>query len=48
MAPHASGSGKESGLARVLGAGTAGVAELVTFHPVDTVAKRLMKSKEKV
>jgi len=35
--------GKHSSVAaRFLGSGTAGIAELVLFHPVDTVAKRLM------
>ncbi|KAF2462304.1 mitochondrial carrier protein [Lineolata rhizophorae] len=35
---------KESASARLLGAGCAGVAELLVFHPVDTVAKRLMSN----
>ena len=43
-----SGKGKESGTARVLGSGASGVAELLVFHPVDTVAKRLMSNKSKV
>ncbi|KAF8635698.1 hypothetical protein AX15_000323 [Amanita polypyramis BW_CC] len=43
-----SGKRKESGAARVLGSGTSGVAELLVFHPVDTVAKRLMSNKAKV
>ncbi|TIA92858.1 hypothetical protein E3P81_01256 [Wallemia ichthyophaga] len=34
--------GKESGTARVLGSGTSGIAELMVFHPIDTIAKRLM------
>ncbi|THU92261.1 mitochondrial carrier [Dendrothele bispora CBS 962.96] len=42
------GKGKESGTARVLGSGASGVAELLVFHPVDTVAKRLMSNKGKV
>ncbi|KXS18115.1 mitochondrial carrier [Gonapodya prolifera JEL478] len=46
MAP-ATGTGKESASARVLGSATAGVLELFTFHPVDTIAKRLMTNKEK-
>ncbi|KAI6147416.1 mitochondrial carrier protein [Pisolithus tinctorius] len=45
MAPSHAGNGKESGTARVLGSGASGVAELVVFHPVDTVAKRLMSNK---
>ncbi|EIN13092.1 mitochondrial carrier [Punctularia strigosozonata HHB-11173 SS5] len=40
--------GKESGAARILGSGTSGILELLLFHPVDTVAKRLMSNKEKV
>jgi len=38
---------KESGTARVLGSGTSGIAELLVFHPVDTVSKRLMSNKAK-
>ncbi|KAI6123418.1 mitochondrial carrier protein [Pisolithus croceorrhizus] len=48
MAPSHAGNGKDSGTARVLGSGASGVAELVVFHPVDTVAKRLMSNKSKV
>ncbi|KAG9225717.1 hypothetical protein CCMSSC00406_0007574 [Pleurotus cornucopiae] len=48
MSPSISGKGKESGTARVLGSGTSGIAELLIFHPVDTVAKRLMSNKGKV
>jgi hypothetical protein len=47
MSPSHTG-GKESGTARVLGSGTSGIAELLIFHPVDTVAKRLMSNKAKV
>ncbi|RSH85834.1 uncharacterized protein EHS24_004014 [Apiotrichum porosum] len=36
---------KESGTARILGSGTSGIAELMVFHPVDTVAKRLMSNR---
>ena len=39
---------KESGTARFIGSATAGVLELLGFHPVDTVAKRLMNNKTKV
>ncbi|TGZ82654.1 mitochondrial carrier [Ascodesmis nigricans] len=39
---------KESTLARVLGSGSAGIAELAVFHPVDTTAKRLMSNTTKV
>ncbi|KAH7907803.1 mitochondrial carrier protein [Hygrophoropsis aurantiaca] len=48
MSPTLSGKGKESGTARILGSGASGVAELLVFHPVDTVAKRLMSNKAKV
>eukprot|EP00640_Fibrocapsa_japonica_P003100 CAMPEP_0113943784 /NCGR_PEP_ID=MMETSP1339-20121228/27697_1 /TAXON_ID=94617 /ORGANISM="Fibrocapsa japonica" /LENGTH=324 /DNA_ID=CAMNT_0000948737 /DNA_START=64 /DNA_END=1036 /DNA_ORIENTATION=+ /assembly_acc=CAM_ASM_000762 len=41
-------STKGSATARVLGSAIAGVSELVVFHPVDTVAKRLMSNKGKV
>lgn len=37
-APHMSGKAE----ARLLGSAVAGVSELALFHPVDTVAKRLM------
>ena len=39
---------KESTLARVLGSGSAGIAELAIFHPVDTIAKRLMSNEGKM
>ena len=39
---------RESGLARLLGSGSAGIAELMVFHPVDTVAKRLMSNTTRV
>nr|GAT61132.1 mitochondrial carrier protein [Mycena chlorophos] len=48
MSPPLSSKGKESGTARVLGSGASGVAELLVFHPVDTVAKRLMSNKAKM
>ncbi|KAL8283558.1 hypothetical protein RQP46_005661 [Phenoliferia psychrophenolica] len=44
MSPSSS-SGTDSGLARLLGSGASGFAELAVFHPVDTVAKRLMSNK---
>jgi hypothetical protein len=40
--------GKESHLARLFGSGTSGVLELLGFHPVDTVAKRLMSNTQPV
>jgi len=36
------------GSARILGSALAGAAELVIFHPVDTVAKRLMSNQTRV
>lgn len=46
--PMAAGREKESNLARLLGSGSAGIAELAIFHPVDTIAKRLMSNETKV
>ncbi|RUP48450.1 mitochondrial carrier domain-containing protein [Jimgerdemannia flammicorona] len=46
--PSAKGRHSESGLARFLGSGTSGILELFIFHPVDTVAKRLMSNQAKV
>ena len=43
--------GKDSGgsiLAKVLGSAVAGFSELIVFHPVDTVAKRLMSHEGRV
>ncbi|KZT38453.1 mitochondrial carrier protein [Sistotremastrum suecicum HHB10207 ss-3] len=48
MAPQLTGISTDSNWARGVGAGTAGVAELLVFHPVDTIAKRLMSNKAKV
>ena len=54
MAPHlstgtsAKNVRKESGLARVLGSASAGGLELALFHPVDTIAKRLMSNNTRV
>ncbi|KAL3418679.1 hypothetical protein PVAG01_10395 [Phlyctema vagabunda] len=39
---------RESTLARLLGSGSAGIAELAVFHPVDTIAKRLMSNQGKI
>ncbi|KAF8999584.1 mitochondrial carrier protein [Hymenopellis radicata] len=47
-APPPSGKGKESNTARILGSGTSGIAELLIFHPVDTIAKRLMSNTAQV
>ncbi|KAK5120090.1 hypothetical protein LTR85_006571 [Meristemomyces frigidus] len=44
----AKNSERESTAARIVGAGTAGIAELAIFHPVDTIAKRLMSNQGKI
>ncbi|KUI58012.1 hypothetical protein VP1G_05342 [Cytospora mali] len=41
-------SEKESNLARLLGSGSAGISELAVFHPVDTIAKRLMSNETRI
>lgn len=46
--PVGGGREKESNLARLLGSGSAGISELAVFHPVDTIAKRLMSNESKV
>ncbi|CAK7273317.1 high copy suppressor of abf2 [Sporothrix epigloea] len=48
MSPPAGGNQRESNLARLLGSGSAGIAELAVFHPVDTIAKRLMSNESKI
>nr|CAG8509465.1 1482_t:CDS:2 [Entrophospora candida] len=49
LAVHTSlGKQKELGLARVLGSGASGIFELIIFHPVDTISKRLMTNQQKV
>lgn len=48
MSPTAGGPQRESNLARLLGSGSAGIAELAVFHPVDTIAKRLMSNESKI
>ncbi|KAJ2723491.1 high copy suppressor of abf2 [Coemansia sp. Benny D115] len=50
MSPVGSGGKKhsESATARLLGSGVSGILELFTFHPVDTVAKRLMSNTDKI
>ncbi|KNE57765.1 hypothetical protein AMAG_04618 [Allomyces macrogynus ATCC 38327] len=44
MAPHIQSDKKVSGTARFVGAATSGACELLCFHPVDTIAKRLMSN----
>ncbi|TVY44748.1 Mitochondrial GTP/GDP carrier protein, partial [Lachnellula occidentalis] len=48
MSPTAGSDKSESTLARLLGSGSAGIAELAVFHPVDTIAKRLMSNHGKI
>lgn len=48
MSPSEAAFKRESNTARVLGAGCAGIAELMIFHPVDTTAKRLMSNVGKI
>ncbi|KAJ8127592.1 hypothetical protein O1611_g6043 [Lasiodiplodia mahajangana] len=48
MAPMVTGKEKESNVARLLGSGSAGIAELAVFHPVDTIAKRLMSNQTRI
>ncbi|KAF9366327.1 Mitochondrial GTP/GDP carrier protein 1 [Mortierella sp. NVP85] len=38
----------ESGAARLCGSGTSGFLELVIFHPIDTIAKRLMSNQTRL
>ncbi|EDK46604.1 Mitochondrial GTP/GDP carrier protein 1 [Lodderomyces elongisporus] len=45
---HSTSDKKTTGLARVLGSATAGIAEIGVFHPVDTISKRLMSNHTKV
>ncbi|KAK2607944.1 hypothetical protein N8I77_006583 [Diaporthe amygdali] len=48
MSPPSRTTEKESNLARLLGSGSAGISELAVFHPVDTIAKRLMSNETKI
>ncbi|KAI1291399.1 hypothetical protein EDD11_008972, partial [Mortierella claussenii] len=49
MSPPTSGSKhSESGVARLCGSGTSGFLELMIFHPIDTVAKRLMSNQTRL
>jgi len=46
MKPYA--DSKNTTIARILGAGSAGFCELVLFHPLDTVSKRLMSNQTRI
>lgn len=48
MSPPIATGKSESGTARFLGSASSGILELLLFHPVDTVAKRLMSNQTKV
>ena len=48
MSPSAKQHSDSSALARFAGSGFSGVLELILFHPVDTVAKRLMTNESKI
>ncbi|KAI8391096.1 mitochondrial carrier domain-containing protein [Radiomyces spectabilis] len=49
MSPPISGKNKsESGMARFAGSASSGILELIIFHPVDTVAKRLMSNQKQI
>ncbi|KAI8968463.1 mitochondrial carrier domain-containing protein [Mycotypha africana] len=48
MSPPIASGQSESGTARFLGSASSGILELVIFHPVDTVAKRLMSNQNKL
>lgn len=48
MSPPISSGSSESGKARFAGSASSGILELIIFHPVDTVAKRLMSNQNKV
>jgi hypothetical protein len=48
MSPPAGGHKDSSAAARFAGAGASGVLELILFHPVDTIAKRLMTNETKI
>ncbi|KAG9064392.1 Mitochondrial GTP/GDP carrier protein 1 [Linnemannia hyalina] len=46
--PSSSSKHSESGVARLCGSGTSGFLELMIFHPIDTVAKRLMSNQTRL
>ncbi|KAI9496274.1 mitochondrial carrier domain-containing protein [Zychaea mexicana] len=48
MSPPIASGKSESGTARFLGSASSGVMELLIFHPVDTVAKRLMSNQSRI
>ncbi|KAI8375247.1 mitochondrial carrier domain-containing protein [Choanephora cucurbitarum] len=48
MSPPVASGSSESGMARFAGSASSGILELIIFHPVDTVAKRLMSNQNKL
>ncbi|KAI8056280.1 mitochondrial carrier domain-containing protein [Gilbertella persicaria] len=48
MSPPIASGNSESGKARFAGSASSGILELIIFHPVDTVAKRLMSNQTKL
>jgi len=42
MSPHGSGGKRAAPL--IIGSSTSGVLEILIFHPIDTVAKRMMSN----
>ncbi|KAI8329090.1 mitochondrial carrier domain-containing protein [Blakeslea trispora] len=48
MSPPIASGNSESGMARFAGSASSGILELIIFHPVDTVAKRLMSNQNQL
>ncbi|KAG0086560.1 hypothetical protein BGZ93_004708 [Podila epicladia] len=48
MSPHSTSKHSESAVARLCGSGTSGFLELMIFHPIDTIAKRLMSNQTRL
>ncbi|KAF9018483.1 hypothetical protein CPC16_004364 [Podila verticillata] len=48
MSPHSTSKHSESAVARLCGSGTSGFLELIIFHPIDTIAKRLMSNQTRL
>ena len=44
MVGHGGGSGGKSSAPYIIGSATSGVLEILIFHPIDTIAKRLMSN----
>ncbi|KAF9297076.1 hypothetical protein BGZ74_010033 [Mortierella antarctica] len=48
MSPPSTSKHSESAVARLCGSGTSGFLELMIFHPIDTIAKRLMSNQTRL